>query len=375
MSTDFRRKFVDLQASTAPLREELLAACRRVIDSGWFLRGPETEAFERELARSCGAEYAVAVSNGLDALRLTLRAWKLSGKLSDGDEVIVAANTYVASVLAITDAGLKPRLVEPDGLTHNLSAESVGKALSARTRAIMEVHLYGLPCPHTEIEKIAAGNDLLIIEDNAQAIGASVQGRHTGALGTAAAFSFYPTKNVGALGDAGAVTTSCRELADAVRALANYGSDRRYHNIYAGFNCRMDEMQAAMLRVKLRYLRQETAARDAVARAYSGTISNQLVIKPIVPNGHTHVWHQYVIRTRHREQLRTYLLSHGIPTDIHYATPPHLQPCYQGVFTGNYPLAERLAREVVSLPIAGLTPDEAKEIALIINSFTPVKGK
>lgn len=361
--------FVDLRAASRPLREELLKACARVIDSGRFLHGPETQALERELAASCGASHAVAVSNGLDALRLTLRAWIKMGLAKPGDEVIVAANTYVASVLAITDAGLTPVLVEPDPATFNLDPERIEEAISPRTRVIMEVHLYGLPCAHGRIAEIAGRHGLLTIEDNAQAIGASESGHVTGSLGDAAAFSFYPTKNIGALGDAGAVTTSCKELADTVRALANYGSDRRYHNIYEGFNCRMDEMQAAMLRVKLRHLEEESLRRDAAARAYSSGISREDVVTPAVPTGMRHVWHQYVVRVNERDRFRSYLEAHGVPTDIHYAVPPHLQPCYRGRFPGRFPVTERLADEVVSLPIAGVSPDTAREIADIINNF------
>lgn len=363
------RPFVDLRASTAPLREELLEACARVIDSGRFLYGEQTALFESELAASCGALHAVAVSNGLDALRLILRAWVAMGKLSAGAEVIVAANTYIASVLAITDAGLVPMLVEPDPATHCLDPARIEQAITPRTGAIMEVHLYGHPCLHSLIEPIAAHRGLLVIEDNAQAIGAAEVGVCTGAMGHAAAFSFYPTKNIGALGDAGAVTTSDPALAAAVRAMANYGSDRRYHNIYQGFNCRMDELQAAMLRVKLRHLEQESERRREVARAYSSAISHPLVSVPGVAPGCSHVWHQYVVRTPRRDDLRRHLSAHGISTDVHYAVPPHLQPCYAGRLGGPYPLTESLAAEVLSLPIASVTPAEARDIALIINKF------
>lgn len=361
--------FVDLRDATAPLREELIEACTRVIDSGWFLHGPETRAFEAELAASCGAKHAVAVSNGLDALRLTLRAWIRLGAMKPGDEVIVAANTYVASVLAITDAGLSPRLVEPDPASFNLDPARVEEAITSRTRAIMEVHLYGLPCDHSSISDIAQRHGLLIIEDNAQAIGATAHGRATGALGDAAAFSFYPTKNIGALGDAGAVTTSDSALASAVRALANYGSDRRYHNIYEGFNCRMDEMQAAMLRVKLRHMEEECLIRENTAHVYSSTICHKAVITPTVSPGMRHVWHQYVVRVKDRDSFRRYLQEQGVPTDVHYAVPPHMQPCYHDRFSSPLPLTEQLAAEVVSLPIAEMPTGTAREIALIINNF------
>ena len=362
--------FLDLRASTSPLREELIEAVAGVIDSGRFLHGPATAAFEKELAESCSGRYAVAVSNGLDALRLTLRAWVQMGLMKWGDEVLVAANTYIASVLAITDAGLTPVLIEPDEQSFNIDPGRIEGAITPRTRAIMEVHLYGLSCRHSEIREIARRHNLLIIEDNAQAIGATEQGVRTGAMGDAAAFSFYPTKNIGALGDAGAVTTDSEELAETVKALANYGSDRRYHNIYQGFNCRMDELQAAMLREKLRHLDEETAARNEAAAAYTAHIENPLVKLPEVPQGRTHVWHQYVVRVEERERFRKFLADRGVPTDIHYAVPPHLQPCYAGAFPGPYPLTERLANEVVSLPIANLSPSLAKDISLIINQFS-----
>jgi len=361
--------FLDLKACTAPLREELLEACARVIDSGRFLRGAETEAFEQELAASCGAAQAVAVSNGLDALRLIMRAWRLLGMAGEGDEVIVAANTYIASVLAISDAGLTPVLVEPDPDTFCLSPQLIEAAITARTRAIMEVHLYGHPCAHSSISEIARRHGLLIIEDNAQAIGAHEGGLSTGAMGHAAAFSFYPTKNVGAIGDAGAVTTSDPRIASAIRALANYGSDRRYHNIYAGYNCRMDEIQAAMLRIKLRHLAEETSRRRLIADIYSSAISRDGITLPTTAPGAGHVWHQYVIRTTERDRLRDYLLNHGVSTDVHYATPPHRQPCYEGCFPGEYPVTDRLASEVVSLPIAGVSAERAQEISNIINKF------
>lgn len=361
--------FLDMRRLTAPYAEEMGEACSRVIASGRFLHGPETEAFERELAESCGTAHCVATSNGLDALRLCLRAWVETGRMRPGDEVIVAANTYVASVLAITDTGLVPVLVEPDEETMNIDPERAESAIGPRTRAIMEVHLYGTPARHSLLRETAARHGLLIIEDNAQAIGASEKGVTTGAMGDAAAFSFYPTKNIGALGDAGAVTTDDPVLARTVRALANYGSDRRYHNIYRGFNCRMDEMQAAMLRVKLRHLAEESARRQGVASAYDMTISNRHVAKPAIMADMNQVWHQYVIRTPRRAELREWLLGHGVQTDIHYATPPHLQPCYVALRHGPLPLTERLADEVLSLPVASVSEDEAREIAHLINLF------
>jgi dTDP-4-amino-4,6-dideoxygalactose transaminase len=364
-----RIPFLDMARLTAPYAEELKEACARVIDSGRFLHGPETEAFEAELAASCGAEHCVAVSNGLDALRLTLRAWVRLNRLKPGDEVLVSANTYIASVLAITDAGLVPVPVEPDEQTMNIDPEKAEQAVTPRTRALMEVHLYGTPSLHSRLKETADRHRLLIIEDNAQAIGASEQGVNTGAMGDAAAFSFYPTKNIGALGDAGAVTASDPELVRTIRALANYGSDYRYHNIYRGFNCRMDEMQAAMLRVKLRHLAEETRHRRETAETYDSLISNPSVRKPEIIPGMVQVWHQYVVRVPRRDEFRDFLLKEGVQTDIHYATPPHLQPCYPALANGPLPLTERMASEVVSLPIATLSPQEAARVAKLINLF------
>ncbi|MCM1224387.1 MAG: DegT/DnrJ/EryC1/StrS family aminotransferase [Lachnospiraceae bacterium] len=361
--------FLDMCRLTESYASELKDACAKVIDSGRFLHGEQTRLFESELAASCGAKYAVAVSNGLDALRLSMKAWIELGMVSPGDEVIVSANTYIASVLAICDAGLTPVLVEPEPQTMNLDPEKVAEAITDRTRAIMEVHLYGTPARHAQIKEIARKHNLLIIEDNAQAIGAKEFDLSTGNMGDVAAFSFYPTKNIGALGDAGAVTTNDERVAQAVRTLANYGSDYRYHNIYKGYNCRMDEIQAAMLRVKLRRLPEETIHRQAIVLIYEQNIRHTEVMKPAIIPEMTQVWHQYVIRTAHRDKLRNYLSANGVQTDIHYATPPHLQPCFKDLRHRPLPFTEQLATEVISLPIASLIPEEATCIATLINNF------
>lgn len=364
-----RYPFLDMQALTAPLARELKQACTEVIDSGRFLHGPHTAAFERELAALTGAAYALGVSNGLDALRLILRAWAEIGKVRPGDEVLVAANTYVATVLALTDAGLVPVLVEPEPVTMNIDPDAAEKAITGRTRVLCEVHLYGTPSRHSRLKEVARRHGLLVMEDNAQAIGAKEDGIMTGSMGDAAAFSFYPTKNIGALGDAGAVTTDDAELAQVVRALANYGSHKRYHNVYRGFNCRLDELQAAMLRVKLRHLAEINNTRRQVADAYGDAIDHPDIIKPEHIPGMEQVWHQYVIRTPQRDRLREYLHVQGVGTDIHYPTPPHLQPCYAGLKHGPLPLTESWAKQMLSLPIASVTPVQAREIADIINKF------
>lgn len=368
--------FLDLALVNAPYIEQLKSAACEVIQRGRYLHSTQTELFEGEIAQVCQTKHCVSVSNGYDALKLILRAYMEMGRLRPGDEVIVPANTYVASVLAISENSLKPVLCDPSEHTLNLDTSLLERHITSRTRAIMPVHLYGTPCWDSAIMQAAREHDLMIIEDNAQAIGAvsDIAGLNgtfvTGGLGNSAGISFYPTKNLGALGDGGAVVTNDDSLADTVRAIANYGSDRRYHNIYQGWNCRLDEIQAAMLRVKLRYLEQENATRAAVAQAYNDSINNPRVITPFISSDIKQTWHQYVIRVEDRDAFRAHMSSNGVGTDIHYATPPHLQPCYQGLEHDPLPVTERLAAEVVSLPIAHpITPDDARDIAAIINRF------
>lgn len=372
--------FLDLALSSAPIFDELKRAACEVIESGRYLHGKHTEALEQNIASVCQTKHCVAVSNGLDALRLIFRAYMELGRLHAGDEVIVPANTYIATLLAISDNGLVPVVAEPRADTMNLDAADARERITAHTRAIVPVHLYGTPCCDADLLSLAREHDLLIIEDNAQAIGArsATPGLHgtmmTGGLGHASGMSFYPTKNLGALGDGGAVTTNDDELAATVRALANYGSDRRYHNIYQGLNCRLDEIQAAMLNVKLRHLEAENTRRHAIALAYDAAIDHPLVTPPRIFADMRQVWHQYVIRVAggQRDAMREYLAGRGVGTDIHYAVPPHLQPCYAGLCSTPLPLAEQLADEVVSLPIAHpITEDAAREIAAIINAFEP----
>ena len=368
--------FLDLAQYNAPYMDELKAAACEVIEKGRYLHGPQTELLEQELAELCHVKHCIAVSNGLDALRLILRAYKEMGVLHDGDEVIAPANTYVASVLSISDNGLVPVLCEPREDTLNMDSRHIESLITPRTRAIMPVHLYGTPCWDATLIQAAQRHDLRIIEDNAQAIGAAsdIAGLNgtfvTGGLGDAAGNSFYPTKNLGALGDSGAVTTNDDDLASCVKALANYGSDRRYHNIYLGYNCRLDEIQAAMLRVKLRHLQEENDTRSAIARTYDECITNPRVKTPVIFEGMRQIWHQYVVRVDDRDAFRAHLADNGVGSDIHYATPPHRQPCYSELAQLDLPLTERLAAEVVSLPIAAPTTiDDARAIADIINRF------
>ena len=368
--------FLDLALVNAPFSDELKAAACEVIERGRYLHSTQTDLFEQEIAALCQVRHCVSVSNGLDALRLILRAYKEMGIMNDGDEVIVPANTYVASVLAISDNNLVPVLCDPREDTFNLDSSLLEGLITPRTRAIMPVHLYGTPCCDDQLLDVARRHDLRIIEDNAQAIGArsAVAGLNgtfiTGGLGDVAGISFYPTKNLGALGDGGAVVTNDDTLAATVRALANYGSDRRYHNIYQGYNCRLDEIQAAMLRVKLRHLQEENDHRNAVAHAYSECVTNPRVKTPTIFDGMRQTWHQFVVQVEGRDAFRQFMDDNGVGTDIHYATPPHWQPCYKELKHVPLPVTERLADEVVSLPIAyPITPDDARYIADIINRY------
>lgn len=368
--------FLNLADVNEHYSDALKEAAARVIDSGRYVGGEENEDFEEELAKHTGTEYCVGVSNGLDALRLIFRAYIELGRLHTGDEVIVPANTYIASVLAVTDNGLTPVFVEPDPVTLNLDTARIEEHISPRTKAILTVHLYGRACYDKYLADAAAAHGLIVVEDNAQAIGAdsdypSAKGNYrTGSLGDAAAFSFYPTKNLGALGDAGAVTTDDAVLASTIRALANYGSDTRYHNIYTGYNCRLDPIQAAFLRAKLPDVDKENARRRILAAVYEAHINNSSIKKPLLTSPDGCVWHQYVILTPYREQLRQYLTDRGVGTDINYPVPPHKQPCYSCYASLELPVAERLAHEVLSLPISACTSvADALEISQIINEF------
>ncbi|MBD5313896.1 MAG: DegT/DnrJ/EryC1/StrS family aminotransferase [Bacteroides sp.] len=374
-----RYPFLDLATVNEPYLDDLAAAAERVIRSGRYIGGPEVEALEADLCAMTGTTYAIGVSNGLDALRLILRAYKEMGVMKDGDEVIYPANTYIASVLAITDNGLTPVPVDIDERTMNLDTSLLESVVTDRTRAIMTVHLYGRVAWDERLVETARRHGLKIIEDCAQALGARTLAdglhgsHHAGALGDAAAISFYPTKNIGALGDAGAVLTHDEELARTVRALANYGADRRYHNIYCGLNCRLDPIQAAMLRVKLPHIADENADRFARALAYGRAIDRQDIILPVMSREvNDHVWHQYVIRVpaTKRESFMSRLAEQGIGTDIHYAVPPHRQPCYSSMPHGPLPVTDRLAGEIVSLPIGhGISVADAAEIGCVINSL------
>ncbi|MBI9052565.1 MAG: DegT/DnrJ/EryC1/StrS family aminotransferase [Bacteroidales bacterium] len=364
-------KFLDLQKINAQYEEELKQAAVQVIESGWYLLGERVEHFERNLSNYTGSSNSIAVANGLDALRLILRGYIELEVMTIGDEVIVPANTYIASVMAISDNGLKPVFIEPDLDSYNINIKKIEENITSRTKAIMVVHLYGRVCWSKEISQIAKKYNLKIIEDNAQAIGADWNGIKTGNLGDAAGFSFYPGKNLGALGDSGAVTTNDDKLSEIIRALGNYGSKKKYINEYKGLNSRMDEIQAAFLDVKLKYLDKENQTRREFAKFYVSNIKNKKILLPEIPtNELEHVWHLFVIRTENREKLQEYLLINGIQTLIHYPIPPHKQLAYREWGNLNCPITEQIHNEVLSLPISPtMTDGEAKKVVEILNQF------
>ena len=350
--------FLDLRAPYAELREEMDAACRRVMESGWFVLGAECEAFEAEFAAYCGARHCVGVGNGLEALHLILRAMEVG----PGDEVIVPSNTYIATWLAVSYTGATPVPVEPDERTHNLDPARLEEAVTPRTRVIMPVHLYGQTADMDAINEMARRRGLRVVEDAAQAQGARYKGRRAGTLADAAGFSFYPGKNLGALGDAGAVVTDDDELADRVRVLRNYGSRVKYENEVRGYNSRLDEMQAALLRAKLPKLDEWNERRRRVAESYLQQLEGVAgLVLPYVPEWADPVWHLFVVRSRERARLQKYLAEAGVGTLIHYPKPPHMQAAYAdaGHHAGDFPLAETLSEEVLSLPMGPHLSDEA----------------
>lgn len=370
--------FLDLKEINQQYRQALIDAATRVIDSGFYVLGQEVKAFEREFSNYCGSDYCVGVANGLDALILTLRGWKELGKLREGDEVIVPANTFIGTVLAITENRLKPVLVEPDVHSYNLCPHGVRKAITPKTKVIMAVHLYGQLAPMKAIMDLADEHDLLVLEDSAQAHGAKANGRRAGNLGHASGFSFYPGKNLGALGDAGAMTTNDAALAQVVRALRNYGSQKKYENLYQGLNSRLDEMQAALLRVKLKYLDQEIKRRQQIASMYMVGIQNKKIVLPLARDTSPIarddcVWHLFVIRTTEREKFQSYLAEQCIQTLIHYPIPVHRQRAYDAWSSRCYPISEAIHGEVISLPISPvMTDDQVQVVINAINGFTDV---
>jgi dTDP-4-amino-4,6-dideoxygalactose transaminase len=388
-------KFLDIQKITRSFEPQLSQAINRVVKRGWYLFGEEVQAFEKEYAAYIGSKHCIGVANGLDALRLILKAYIELGVMSVGDEVIVPANTYIASILAITDNRLKPILVEPDMNTYNLDISLIERHITPRTKAIMVVHLYGRLCWSVELEKIAQKYNLKIIEDNAQAQGCYFGDKKTGSLGDAAGHSFYPGKNLGALGDAGAVTTNDDELADVVRTIANYGSKIKYYNFYKGINSRLDEIQAATLRVKLPRLDADNQHRREIAQCYIENIKHPDIILPNVyslelraqnseqlakgrapatlcpvPSALSHVWHLFVIRISRRDELQRHLANSEIQTLIHYPIPPHKQQAFKELNDLYYPITEGIHRDVISLPISQVIEfNEVEAIIKCLNDF------
>jgi dTDP-4-amino-4,6-dideoxygalactose transaminase len=362
--------FLDYKAVNAPYFDEIQEAMMRVVKSGWYVLGPEVSAFEKELAHYCGAKHCVGVSSGLDALILILEAWIELGKIDRGDEVIVPANTYIATILAITKAGLSPVLVEPNLDDYNISCDKIEKAITTRTKLILPVHLYGQCADMDKINAIAKRYKLLVIEDAAQAQGALYKGSRAGSLGDAAAHSFYPGKNLGAIGEAGAVTTSDSELAEMISKLRNYGSEKKYHNEVKGLNNRIDELQASILRVKLRYLDRDNCHRQDVAQTYLQEIHHPMVTLPVIKNEGIPCWHLFVVRVPNRESWMSYLGDKGIETAIHYPIPPHRQPAYSEWSHLHYPITEKIHEEIFSLPMSPAhSVEEARYVARMINAF------
>ena len=368
--------FLNLQKINAQYADELKQAANEVIDSGWFLQGERVKTFERQLGDYLGVKHAVTCANGLDALRLILKAYIELGVMNEGDEVIVPANTFIASILAITDNRLKPVLVEPDIHTYNLDISLVEREITSRTKAIMLVHLYGRVCWSVELENLARKYNLKIIEDNAQAIGANFYfpdgtKKKSGSLGDVAGNSFYPGKNLGALGDSGAITTLDGALASLARALGNYGSKEKYINEYRGLNSRVDEIQAAFLSVKLKYLDGENEIRRRIADSYIENIKNGKIFLPLLPeHKDSHVHHLFVIRTEKRDELRSYLENNGVQALIHYPVPPHKQKAYKEWNEKCFPVTEKIHREVLTLPMSPvMTKEEVEKVIDLLNKY------
>lgn len=362
--------FLNLQDINSRYAVDMLKACEDVINSGYYIDGPVVKKFEDEFSEFCGVKHCIGVANGLDALNLVLRAWITLGYIKENDEVIVPANTYIASILAITENRLVPVLVEPDYQTFNITADGIEAAITKKTKVILPVHLYGQLAPMSEIMAVAAKYNLFVLEDSAQAHGAIMNDVRAGAWGHAAGFSFYPGKNLGALGDAGAVTTNDDTLAITLKALRNYGSHKKYENIYQGVNSRLDPIQASCLSIKLKNIEGDTEHRRMVADIYLDKIKNDLVILPKSNNRSAHVWHLFVIKTLHRDRLQKWLAENGIQTLIHYPIPPHKQLAYDQFYQYRLPVTEKIHEEVLSLPISPiLSEEEANYIVNKINEF------
>ncbi len=368
--------FLNIKAINDRQKQELMQAFEAVLDSGWLIMGNAVKSFEQEFAAYCETKHCISVANGLDALILILEAYKQMGVMKDGDEVLVPCNTYIASILAISRADLTPVLIEPDIETYLIDPSLLEEKISVNTKAILPVHLYGQLCDMDAIAIIAKKHGLKIIEDSAQSHGAIWNKKRSGNLGDASGFSFYPGKNLGALGDAGAITTNDDQLAEVVRALRNYGSHVKYENLYLGINSRLDEVQAAVLSVKLKLLDADNAYRRKIAQYYIDHISNEDIHLPFAKGTNlidleSHVWHLFTVRTAHRRKLQEYLLANGIQTVIHYPIPPHKQIAYKAWNERSFPLSEMVHDQIISLPISPvMTEEEYHKVAEVVNDYS-----
>ena len=359
-------KFLDLEKINNRFRNQMDARIKDILDAGWYLSGKWNDEFAKHFAQFCGTDYAIGVANGLDAINLIIRGYGFGS----GDEIMVPANTYIATILAISENGCTPVLVEPDINTYNIDPEKIEEKITPKTKAIIVVHLYGQAVQMNKIWELAKKYNLKVIEDAAQAHGAMYKGKRVGNLGDAAAFSFYPGKNLGALGDAGGVTTNDKELFEKVHAIANYGSDYKYHHIYKGVNSRLDEIQAALLDVKLTYLDSDNARRREISRYYRENITNPKIILPKTYDEDAHVWHVFTLRTENRDELCKYLNDNNIQINIHYPTPPHKQGAYSEWNSQSFPITEEIHRTIMSIPMSPvLTDDEVKQIVGVLNDW------
>ena len=359
-------EFLNLGKINNRYRSEINERIANVLDCGWYLQGKQNEVFCNNFAQYCGTKFCVGVANGLDALTLIIKAYGF-GK---GDEIIVPSNTYIATILAISQNGCTPVLVEPDLSTYNIDTNKIEEAITDNTKAIMVVHLYGLACDMDKVNQIAKKYNLKVFEDCAQAHGAIYQNKRVGNLSDAAAFSFYPGKNLGAFGDAGAVVTNNEGVYSKIKAIANYGSHKKYHNLYKGVNSRLDEIHAAVLDVKLKHLDDDNNKRRFVANYYMQNIKNPLVTLPSTYDDNSHVWHCFVVRVNEREKFQQYLMDNGIQTLIHYPIPPHKQPAYKEWNDLTYPISEEIHRTIISLPISPImTAEEMNKVVKVINAY------
>ena len=359
-------KFLDLEKVNNRFRSEIDGRIKTILDKGWYLQGEENDKFSKDFAEYCGTKYALGVANGLDAINLIIRAFGFG----EGDEIIVPANTYIATILAVTENHCTPVLVEPNIKTYNIDPDLIEEKITDKTKAIIVVHLYGQAVQMEKIWALAKKYNLKVIEDSAQAHGAVYQGRKVGNLSDASAFSFYPGKNLGCMGDGGAVVTNDEELYNKVKAIANYGSDRKYHHIYKGVNSRLDELQAAVLDVKLPHLDADNAKRREIAVYYRTHITNPKIILPQTYDEDAAVWHIFAVRTAERDKFQQYLSDHGVQTIIHYPTPPHKQAAYKEWANCSYPISEEIHRTIISLPMSPvLTDEEVRKVVEIVNEY------